>query len=105
VPTRYRASSSMTARLAADSSRRAGPTAEAAVVGGGGGAARQAETRARRDCGAAAGRAPAAQPAAAGLTARKDWSEVMADCELWGGVRDACVSLRGDLNTRGCVWE
>jgi hypothetical protein len=101
VPTRYRASSSTTARLAADSSRRAAP--EAAAVGGGGGVARQAETRARRDDGAS--RAPEPEPApetATGATARKDWSEFMADRIGRGVLRRVGIIITG-VCLAGCV--
>jgi hypothetical protein len=85
VATRYRASSSITDRLAAESSRR---PALAPAVGGGGraSAARQAETPARREDGRES-RTPDpdadadanAGLAATGATARKDWSGFMAD--------------------------
>jgi hypothetical protein len=71
----YLASSSTTARLAADSS----PVRAAVGAGTGTGVARQAETRTRRDDGSIA--------AAAGLTgamARKDWSEFMEDSRWMG---------------------
>jgi len=66
------------------------------VAGGGGaGVARHAETRDRRDEGSLA---PDAAAAAAGLTtgatARKDWSEFMADSR-WGGNWKVKRELRG----------
>jgi hypothetical protein len=100
VPTRYRASSSITDRLAAESSRRPAP---APAVGGGGGgrasAARQAETPARREDGRETGRADAGL-AATGATARKDWSEFMADAEDWSWTGDGDVfRCVGNFNT------
>jgi hypothetical protein len=70
----YLASSSTTARLAADSS----PVR--AAVGAGTGVARQAETRARRDDGSIA----AAAGLTTGATAREDWSEFMEDSRWMG---------------------